>query len=124
MFALSGSHLITAANFCMNGKFAVIGTYDGRCIFYETEVRLQVSVVNNNILVEKIFFICYCLALTLHLPPMFLTHTEHLLAICTVRHLILNFSLYISCHTNPDHINFEYHHINLKHYMNLNAHHI
>ena len=38
MFALSGSHLITAANFCMNGKFAVIGTYDGRCIFYETEV--------------------------------------------------------------------------------------
>ena len=40
MFALSGSHLITAANFCMNGKFAVIGTYDGRCIFYETEVSL------------------------------------------------------------------------------------
>ncbi|CAB4024963.1 WD repeat-containing 44 [Paramuricea clavata] len=33
----AGSHLITAANFCMNGKFAVIGTYDGRCIFYETE---------------------------------------------------------------------------------------
>ncbi len=35
---LSGSHLITAANFCMNGKMAVVGTYDGRCIFYETEV--------------------------------------------------------------------------------------
>ena len=34
----SGSHLITAANFCMNGKLAVVGTYDGRCIFYETEV--------------------------------------------------------------------------------------
>lgn len=32
-----GSHLITAANFCMNGKLAVVGTYDGRCIFYETE---------------------------------------------------------------------------------------
>ncbi|XP_078472843.1 WD repeat-containing protein 44 isoform X2 [Lampetra planeri] len=29
--------LITAANFCQNGKFAVIGTYDGRCVFYETE---------------------------------------------------------------------------------------
>lgn len=35
---LAGSHLITAANFCMNGKLAVAGTYDGRCIFYETEV--------------------------------------------------------------------------------------
>ena len=34
-----GSHLITAANFCANGKFAVAGTYDGRCIFYDTEVR-------------------------------------------------------------------------------------
>ncbi|XP_046854421.1 WD repeat-containing protein 44-like isoform X2 [Xenia sp. Carnegie-2017] len=33
----AGSHLITAANFCMNGRFAVVGTYDGRCIFYETE---------------------------------------------------------------------------------------
>lgn len=30
--------LITAANFCQNGKYAVIGTYDGRCIFYDTEV--------------------------------------------------------------------------------------
>ncbi|XP_053678148.1 uncharacterized protein LOC128728545 [Anopheles nili] len=29
--------LITAANFCANGKFAVVGTYDGRCIFYNTE---------------------------------------------------------------------------------------
>ncbi|KAE8288252.1 WD repeat-containing protein 44 [Larimichthys crocea] len=26
-----------AANFCQNGKYAVIGTYDGRCIFYDTE---------------------------------------------------------------------------------------
>uniref|UniRef100_A0A2M4AGY2 WD repeat-containing protein 44 n=1 Tax=Anopheles triannulatus TaxID=58253 RepID=A0A2M4AGY2_9DIPT len=29
--------LITAANFCENGKFAVVGTYDGRCIFYNTD---------------------------------------------------------------------------------------
>lgn len=29
--------LITAANFCQNGKFAVVGTYDGRCLFYNTE---------------------------------------------------------------------------------------
>lgn len=29
--------LITAANFCQNGKFAVIGSYDGRCIFYNTD---------------------------------------------------------------------------------------
>ena len=33
--------MITAANFCMNGKLAVVGTYDGRCIFYETEVRIK-----------------------------------------------------------------------------------
>ena len=38
--SFQGSHLITAANFCMNGKLAVAGTYDGRCIFYETEVNL------------------------------------------------------------------------------------
>ncbi|XP_064638857.1 WD repeat-containing protein 44-like isoform X2 [Lineus longissimus] len=31
------SKLITAANFCQNGKFAVVGTYDGRVIFYNTE---------------------------------------------------------------------------------------
>ena len=31
------SKLITAANFCQNGKFAVVGTYDGRCLFYTTE---------------------------------------------------------------------------------------
>lgn len=29
--------LITAANFCQNGKFAVVGSYDGRCVFYSTE---------------------------------------------------------------------------------------
>lgn len=33
----SGTSLITAANFCQNGKLAVVGTYDGRCIFYDTE---------------------------------------------------------------------------------------
>uniref|UniRef100_A0A3B5LMX3 WD repeat-containing protein 44 n=1 Tax=Xiphophorus couchianus TaxID=32473 RepID=A0A3B5LMX3_9TELE len=35
------TRLITAANFCQNGKYAVIGTYDGRCIFYDTEQRLK-----------------------------------------------------------------------------------
>lgn len=29
--------LITSANFCQNGKFAVVGSYDGRCVFYNTE---------------------------------------------------------------------------------------
>ncbi|XP_030837707.1 WD repeat-containing protein 44 [Strongylocentrotus purpuratus] len=29
--------LITAANFIQNGRFSVVGTYDGRCIFYDTE---------------------------------------------------------------------------------------
>eukprot|EP00095_Tigriopus_kingsejongensis_P010859 maker-scaffold592_size129239-snap-gene-0.21 protein:Tk10859 transcript:maker-scaffold592_size129239-snap-gene-0.21-mRNA-1 annotation:"wd repeat-containing protein 44-like" len=29
--------IITAANFIQNGKFAVAGTYDGRCIFYSTD---------------------------------------------------------------------------------------
>lgn len=31
------SKLITAANFCQNGKFAVVGSYDGRCIFYHSD---------------------------------------------------------------------------------------
>jgi WD40 repeat protein len=31
------NNLITTANFCQNGKFAVVGTYDGRVIFYHTE---------------------------------------------------------------------------------------
>ncbi|XP_025080244.1 WD repeat-containing protein 44-like [Pomacea canaliculata] len=35
---LSGtSNLITTANFCHNGRLAVVGTYDGRCIFYTTD---------------------------------------------------------------------------------------
>lgn len=29
--------LVTAANFFQNGKYAVIGSYDGRCIFYHTD---------------------------------------------------------------------------------------
>ncbi len=29
--------LITAANFCQRGEFAVVGSYDGRCIFYKTD---------------------------------------------------------------------------------------
>lgn len=29
--------LITAVNFCQNGKMAIVGSYDGRCIFYHTE---------------------------------------------------------------------------------------
>lgn len=33
--------LITAANFCQNGKFAVVGSYDGRCIFYNTDQNLK-----------------------------------------------------------------------------------
>ena len=33
-----GTSLITAGSFCQNGKLAVVGTYDGRCIFYDTEV--------------------------------------------------------------------------------------
>ena len=41
----AGSRLITTANFCMNGKLAVAGTYDGRCIFYETEVSSWLSQV-------------------------------------------------------------------------------
>nr|CAB3267704.1 WD repeat-containing protein 44-like [Phallusia mammillata] len=32
-----GGALITTVNFCENGKFAVCGTYDGRCLFYDTE---------------------------------------------------------------------------------------
>ena len=33
------SNLITTANFCNNGKYAVVGTYDGKCIFFTTEVN-------------------------------------------------------------------------------------
>lgn len=36
-----GCNLITAANFCSGGKFAVAGTYDGRCVFFNTEERLK-----------------------------------------------------------------------------------
>ena len=32
----------------MNGKFAVVGTYDGRCIFYETEVSMASNSQQNH----------------------------------------------------------------------------
>lgn len=32
--------LITALNFCQNGKIAIVGSYDGRCIFYYTDVSI------------------------------------------------------------------------------------
>lgn len=35
--------MITAANFCQNGKKVVVGTYDGRCLFFDTEVHLIFS---------------------------------------------------------------------------------
>ena len=38
--------LITTANFIQNGKFAVVGTYDGRCIFYRYEhFRLNLMII-------------------------------------------------------------------------------
>eukprot|EP00052_Salpingoeca_macrocollata_P009980 m.78205 g.78205 ORF g.78205 m.78205 type:complete len:709 (+) comp17341_c0_seq3:286-2412(+) len=33
--------MITAASFCKDGQIAVVGTYDGRCIFFNTEDRLR-----------------------------------------------------------------------------------
>ncbi|KAL1435510.1 hypothetical protein MTO96_000178 [Rhipicephalus appendiculatus] len=36
--------LITAANFCQKGKFAVVGSYDGRCIFYNTELKYYTQI--------------------------------------------------------------------------------
>lgn len=40
-----GCNLITAANFCSGGKFAVAGTYDGRCVFFNTEERLKYEIL-------------------------------------------------------------------------------
>ena len=54
LFLTIGSNLITAANFCLNGKFAVVGTYDGRCIFYETEVRLVLLHLSMKIVLNDI----------------------------------------------------------------------
>ena len=44
----NNNSLITTANFCHNGKFAVVGTYDGKCIFYSTEAsgRLLMHLVD------------------------------------------------------------------------------
>ncbi|XP_077515494.1 WD repeat-containing protein 44 isoform X2 [Amblyomma americanum] len=36
--------LITAANFCQKGKFAVVGSYDGRCVFYNTELKYYTQI--------------------------------------------------------------------------------
>nr|XP_040567138.1 LOW QUALITY PROTEIN: WD repeat-containing protein 44-like [Lepeophtheirus salmonis] len=38
--------LITAANFIQNGKFAVVGTYDGRCVFYITDQLKYHTMIN------------------------------------------------------------------------------
>lgn len=48
------TRLITAANFCQNGKYAVIGTYDGRCIFYDTEVTTR-HIFNRDFSVITVF---------------------------------------------------------------------
>lgn len=39
----------------MNGKLAVVGTYDGRCIFYETEVCAPAYIFYHLLLFEAIF---------------------------------------------------------------------
>ena len=36
----------------MNGKLAVAGTYDGRCIFYETEVKFWAQPLKNYHILE------------------------------------------------------------------------
>ncbi|KAL8567204.1 hypothetical protein ACOMHN_046614 [Nucella lapillus] len=46
---LSGSgssNLITTASFCHNGRLAVVGTYDGRCIFYTTDQLKYYTMLN------------------------------------------------------------------------------
>lgn len=52
------SSLISKAKFCHNGKFAVAGTYDGKCIFYTTEVHLfssnkDISITSNVLQMHK-----------------------------------------------------------------------
>ncbi len=45
--------MITAANFCSNGKYAVAGTYDGRCVFFNTEdVWVLLFQTHVNVLVQ------------------------------------------------------------------------
>jgi WD40 repeat protein len=34
----NGSNFITAICFCQSGKTIAVGTYDGKCILYQTEV--------------------------------------------------------------------------------------
>ena len=60
---LSGSsNLITTANFCHNGRLAVVGTYDGRCIFYTTDVSRAVAGSDN-------LAVSFCMSLSLVLLP-------------------------------------------------------
>ena len=40
--------LITAVNFCQNGKIAIVGSYDGRCIFYHTDVSIFILLKRKN----------------------------------------------------------------------------
>jgi len=49
------NNLITTANFCQNGKLAVVGTYDGRCIFYHTEqLKYHTQIILNRKKLGKI----------------------------------------------------------------------
>jgi WD40 repeat protein len=63
------SALITTANFCRDGKLAVVGTYDGKCIFYTTEVNLMYFIGINVYFYFSYFrFLCACTHLTLKSP--------------------------------------------------------
>lgn len=38
---VDGGKLITALTIARNGKFAIVGTYDGRCVFFTTDVQFD-----------------------------------------------------------------------------------
>lgn len=42
----SSSNFITAINFCQNGKLIAVGTFDGKCILYQTEHLKYYSLIN------------------------------------------------------------------------------
>ena len=42
----SGSNFITAINFCQSGKLIAVGTFDGKCILYQTEHLKYYSLIN------------------------------------------------------------------------------
>ncbi|MGH0122695.1 UNVERIFIED_CONTAM: hypothetical protein FKN15_063552 [Acipenser sinensis] len=63
------TRLITAANFCQNGKYAVIGTYDGRCIFYDTEVT-EIRLDFFSLLIKKKKNYYYSAASDLHIKKL------------------------------------------------------